>query len=218
MSKSIESKKRICEAAIVIAGRDGYSAMSLEAVAKQAGVSKGGLLYHFPSKDDLLQGTLQHFAKVARGMLMERIAADPTPNMRWARGFVTCMFPSEEELASSKQDLDPNTMGSFLMAMLTVAADRGSSVQPLSEFGAELRDRLLEKEEEEGLEQMILWLAIDGLMVWKLLGLITPGAELFDRLGRAFRERVGLPPEHASLHSSLGSLEEKTKKGAHRAK
>ena len=36
--------------------RDGAQALTLDAVAAQAGVSKGGLLYHFKSKRELLDG------------------------------------------------------------------------------------------------------------------------------------------------------------------
>ena len=44
------------------APRDGVSAMTLEAVAREAGLSKGGLLYHFASKDELIAAMLQHHA------------------------------------------------------------------------------------------------------------------------------------------------------------
>jgi AcrR family transcriptional regulator len=37
--------------------------MTLEAVAAKAGVSKGGLLYHFPFKDALLEAMLERFRK-----------------------------------------------------------------------------------------------------------------------------------------------------------
>ncbi|TCP54108.1 TetR family transcriptional regulator [Tamaricihabitans halophyticus] len=42
----------------------GPTAVTLEAVAKRAGVSKGGLLYHFGSKDALLQGLLDRLSEV----------------------------------------------------------------------------------------------------------------------------------------------------------
>ncbi|MES2310459.1 MAG: TetR/AcrR family transcriptional regulator [Verrucomicrobiota bacterium] len=37
----------------------GASSLTLEAVAKAAEVSKGGLLYHFPSKDELIKGLVK---------------------------------------------------------------------------------------------------------------------------------------------------------------
>ncbi|HWV78837.1 MAG TPA: TetR/AcrR family transcriptional regulator [Isoptericola sp.] len=40
----------------------GERSATLDAVAERAGVSKGGLLYHFPSKDALVEGLLDHLA------------------------------------------------------------------------------------------------------------------------------------------------------------
>jgi AcrR family transcriptional regulator len=37
---------------------EGVSGMTLEAVAREAGISKGGLLYHFPSKVALIGGMI----------------------------------------------------------------------------------------------------------------------------------------------------------------
>ena len=42
--------KQLLESAATIAGRDGIASLSLNAVAREAGVSKGGLLHHFPQQ------------------------------------------------------------------------------------------------------------------------------------------------------------------------
>lgn len=39
----------------------GASHLTLDAVAKEAGVSKGGLLYHFPTKEALIQAAWMTF-------------------------------------------------------------------------------------------------------------------------------------------------------------
>lgn len=46
---------------------DGERAATLDAVASAAGVSKGGLLYHFASKDDLAAGMVQRFTGLSDG-------------------------------------------------------------------------------------------------------------------------------------------------------
>src|SRR3712207_9422759 len=45
---------RSLEAAERVVARDGVARLSLDAVAGNADVSKGGLLYHFPNKDALI--------------------------------------------------------------------------------------------------------------------------------------------------------------------
>lgn len=54
--KKAETRQRILEAADALSAELGANHLSLDAVAARAGISKGGLLYHFPSKHALLRG------------------------------------------------------------------------------------------------------------------------------------------------------------------
>jgi AcrR family transcriptional regulator len=56
------SKTAILEAAVRVAGRGGIGGVTLDAVAAEAGLTKGGLIYHFPSKELLLLGVATHIA------------------------------------------------------------------------------------------------------------------------------------------------------------
>ncbi|TNC17449.1 helix-turn-helix transcriptional regulator [Georgenia sp. 311] len=55
---------------------EGARAATLDAVAARASVSKGGLLYHFPSKDALVDGLLERLTRLAAADT-EAMAADP---------------------------------------------------------------------------------------------------------------------------------------------
>lgn len=55
-----DARERILDAALAVSDRVGAAHMTLDAVAAEAGVSKGGLLYHFASKDLLLKGVVEH--------------------------------------------------------------------------------------------------------------------------------------------------------------
>lgn len=52
------TRQRLLDAARDIACEEGASSLSLDAVAARAGVSKGGLLYHFPSREALLRAVV----------------------------------------------------------------------------------------------------------------------------------------------------------------
>lgn len=52
------ARERILDALQQILATEGVTAATLEAVAEEAGVSKGGLLYHFKSKEALFEGLL----------------------------------------------------------------------------------------------------------------------------------------------------------------
>jgi len=53
------SRERILDAASQLVCEIGAGRLTLDAVADRAGLSKGGLLYSFPSKDDLLRGMVE---------------------------------------------------------------------------------------------------------------------------------------------------------------
>ncbi|ATX64495.1 TetR/AcrR family transcriptional regulator [Roseinatronobacter bogoriensis] len=55
-----DTRTRLLEAAEALSRRLGPGNLSLDAVAAEAGVSKGGLLYHFPSKAKLLEALVAH--------------------------------------------------------------------------------------------------------------------------------------------------------------
>ena len=61
------SRDRILDAAERLVVQTGASHLTLDGVAQSAGVSKGGLLYHFPTKEALLEGMIErHFEAVDR--------------------------------------------------------------------------------------------------------------------------------------------------------
>lgn len=51
-------KKAILAAAESIVIESGAAHLTLDAVAERCGISKGGLIYHFPTKESLLQGMI----------------------------------------------------------------------------------------------------------------------------------------------------------------
>lgn len=62
-----QTRERILDALQVTVAESGPSAATLEAVAARAGVSKGGLLYHFGTKEALYGGLLDRLRIRAEG-------------------------------------------------------------------------------------------------------------------------------------------------------
>ena len=59
MSPRASKKESLLRAASMVVAEGGYSALTLEAVGTAAGVSKGGVLYHFPTKEALIAGLVE---------------------------------------------------------------------------------------------------------------------------------------------------------------
>ncbi|MEW5716912.1 helix-turn-helix domain-containing protein, partial [Pseudomonas sp. SB113] len=58
-------QRRLLSATMEVALENGFGNVTMEAVAAKADVSKGGLLYHFATKDDLIRALLECSIKCA---------------------------------------------------------------------------------------------------------------------------------------------------------
>jgi AcrR family transcriptional regulator len=66
-AEAVGPKERIFHAAMTIALRKGFGKVALSLVAHEAGLSKGGLLHHFATKNDLIRAMLEHYAATREG-------------------------------------------------------------------------------------------------------------------------------------------------------
>ncbi len=90
------TRDRILDALQRILLRHGTAAVTLESVAAEAGVSKGGLLYHFRSKQALLQGLTVRLSEDAEA----EFAQAEQEGVDVARYFLETSLPgSDEEMA-----------------------------------------------------------------------------------------------------------------------
>ena len=109
---AIERTRRaqIIEATAVCIAANGYSASSLAAIAKQAGVSKGVILYHFGSKDTLIEEVLKHVYVLADAEIGIPVRAETTP-----RGLLDVYISASFAFISARRD--------FVIALLLILAD-----------------------------------------------------------------------------------------------
>src|SRR5690606_6305646 len=67
------SRDKIVAAAVELAKEVGPGHVSLDAVAQRAGVSKGGLLYNFPTKNKLLEAIVAYHLDKFENALLEKM-------------------------------------------------------------------------------------------------------------------------------------------------
>jgi len=164
------NREKILDAAVRVAIRDGILAMTLDAVAKEAGVSKGGLLYHFQTKDDLIAGMLDYFMGRARRALEERMAADENPRGRFFRAFLQTVF--QPARAGDAAGPASSVMARFMTTMLAASANNPQLLDHARQNIGRMRERLL-AEGPNGLRQVALWPAVYGLLLWQHLGILS---------------------------------------------
>ncbi|GGK38205.1 TetR family transcriptional regulator [Nocardia camponoti] len=74
------TRERILVVAMELFGAHGYHRTSVRAIAEQLGISKAGVLYHFPSKYDILAGLAEPLLEAMAATIddaAEAAAADP---------------------------------------------------------------------------------------------------------------------------------------------
>ncbi|WP_182379491.1 TetR/AcrR family transcriptional regulator [Nocardioides sp. WS12] len=61
-SRTVDVQRRILDAAVEVLLEDGYGGATTLRIQEQAGVTRGRLLHHFPSRDTLLTAAAHHLA------------------------------------------------------------------------------------------------------------------------------------------------------------
>lgn len=188
------SRDVLLNSALQVVIQDGFGAMTLDAVAKAAGVSKGGLIHHFPSKDALVTGMLDYYGEQLERELDRRAAVDPLMTGRRVRAMMQFAFPW---LAESPPAESPPAQQSdgvrMLLAMMTAASVNRELLAPLRERARKMIDRMFVQDPDADW-QLLTWLAIDGLMLWQYLGLLPPSDPLQAQLIRRLYALTKQPP------------------------
>jgi AcrR family transcriptional regulator len=177
---SSATKRRILDAAEHIVLRDGVGHLTLEASATEAGLSKGGVLYHYPSRDALVAAMvsriIQEFEDDIAGYLPEPGSPEAELPGAYARAYVRATLapaaPGQERLGA---------------ALLAAAAAEPELLIPLQEAADGWQARLVDDGLDPALATVIR-LACDGLWLCDLFGLAAPHGLLRAEVGSAFEQ------------------------------
>lgn len=104
MSQSHRRKKQpilVRQQLLAVAGRlaveQGMAAVTLDAVSQAAGVSKGGLLHHFPTKVTLLDGLFDSLVSAFDAAIDREMVNDPVPQGRFTRAYLRAVIGLQAE-------------------------------------------------------------------------------------------------------------------------
>jgi AcrR family transcriptional regulator len=148
----------------------GPEAPSLEAVATRAGVSKGGLLYHFPAKELLLDALVRRWAERADAEIDEAASSEGFASA-WLRASAPAPTP-----ASSREA----RLGRSLAALVRTGPP-SALAELVTELTERYRRRLAEDVGDPVLAEIIR-LVGDGLFFAHLVGAPQPDPALLERV------------------------------------
>ncbi|WP_274628258.1 TetR/AcrR family transcriptional regulator [Arvimicrobium flavum] len=148
------SRDRILAAAAEVAREAGAGKLSLDAIAARAGVSKGGLLYNFPTKAALMRALVDTFLAEFEAEL-NAATEDPQANVDVLTAYVRLS-------AIECEETKPGGAG-----VLAAIAEDPDFLKPIAAFKRRLLDRL--KANAADVESvLVIYLALEGMRSMKL--------------------------------------------------
>jgi AcrR family transcriptional regulator len=172
---SADTRARLLDAAVGLVRRDGPQALTLEAVAADAGVSKGGLLYHFASKRELLDAMVGRWVDGWQEHIDEHAAE---------HGFVAGYVTATHLGGSSPGE--PDAEFGLLAALIAEPEVLETVRRRYAVWQARVED-----EGGDPVDATVARLAADGLWIADLLGFSPPRGELRERVMARLLELAG---------------------------
>ncbi len=176
-TRKFDGRTRILIAAETVAIRDGARRLTLETAANQAGMSKGGVLYHFPTKHALLAGMLDRAMAEMRAALTEHRTlilsrGQSNPTLR------ALVLASKDKLCNKTE---------VRIALIAGLSEYPGLMTPVGDTFAVLWTEIL-AECPDPLAALAIWSAIEGIMTLDMFG-VSPisqdqSLEFFDHLTR----------------------------------
>ncbi len=171
MSATSQAKTKILSAAAAVVGRSGAAHLTIDAVAAEAELSKGGVLYHFPNKRAILEGMLDRL--ISR--YSERISRFEAELGDEPDAAIRAVI-----LADRGQDAEERSMA---LALLAAAAEDPELLAPARAVVGQWFEAV---EQSSGNVQLgiLLLLATEGLRFLDMLDLLPAGGTRREQLGQ----------------------------------
>lgn len=170
-------KQYLLECAASIVNEQGADYLTLDAVAKKAGVSKGGLLYHFKSKDGLIQELVNYANELYKYNVNQHINQDQEIKGQWLNAFIEATREHRTENA-------PITSG-----MLAAQGSNRNLLVPLRESYQDWQQHI----EQDGLDKAdatIIRLAVDGLWLSEIFGISVIDEDMREEVLNRLKEYI----------------------------
>jgi AcrR family transcriptional regulator len=190
----------LLDAAEAVVGRQGIADLTLDAVASEVGMSKGGVLHHFPTKDRLIEAMVVRSAEAWRTQFTRAYELMPPGPGRMARAlFHHCLSDAKgwtRELQRSSS------------ACFAALAQNPALIAPMRDVYSDLHERLAHDGLPAGVGEA-LGAAINGLWLYWVLGLVPVNQDLVVKVRRALEDALAhslAPPMNTARRNTERSM------------
>ncbi|HEX3982384.1 MAG TPA: TetR/AcrR family transcriptional regulator [Acidisoma sp.] len=173
MDNSLRSKRTrdaAIAAALAIVTREGATRLTIDAIARESGISKGGILHHFRTKEAVLKALLEHQIESGNAVTQSFLAGMPPHHPE--RHLAAQIAAYRSAVAHPK---------SATFAIATAMAESPELLAELRERGAK-RIEIVKAEAQDPTIALVRWSAAMGLSLAEILGLSPVTEEERERL------------------------------------
>jgi AcrR family transcriptional regulator len=159
VTRSERSRKAALQAALTIIARDGPGRLTLDAIARESGLSKGGLMHQFRTKDAVLKALLDHqtayFEDFYRGYIAEHGGKGAQPEL-------AAQIATLREVNSQPDSVVFAVFGALARNPDLLSASRDIDARKIAAIKAEAADSQL---------AVLRWSAAMGLALTTMMGM-----------------------------------------------
>ena len=168
-TKPRNSRDAILDAAEQVVRDKGSHHLTIDAVARESGLSKGGVLYNFPSKQALLEG------------MVDRAIACHTQRVETTREALKGSNRTLRAMLASRRDfVEKQAVARAFLAAMAENPELGEKIMPAAR---ERYDQIV-AESTDGDLALVLWMALEGIVLIDAIGLPLLPDEAIDRVER----------------------------------
>ncbi|MDK2972139.1 MAG: hypothetical protein PWP23_1894 [Candidatus Sumerlaeota bacterium] len=185
------SREKILAATEALVTRVGAVHLTLDAVAEEAAMSKGGLLYHFKTKRELLQAlVVEHLNDKLEALAEQRALL---------RGANASALETHLKVNLCAEDASSRKMG---VALLAAIANDPTLLVPIEERFDDILSEVWGTDEAFNPDAALLWLAVEGLRFFNLMGIQPLTPEQREKVTARVLQLASDLGEGGSLHAT----------------
>lgn len=173
-TRSERTRTAAIQAALAILERDGPGKLTFDAISRESGISKGGLMHQFRTKGDVLNALMEHqqdyYQRFQRDYLAARDPREAQPTL-------------SAQIATMREVIDQQP--SAALAIMAALVEDPAPLQQVRDIDGENAKRIAAESDDPDLA-LLRWKAAWGLALSAMFGLCPLSADerarLFDRL------------------------------------